>query len=63
MLLDMVEVRSVNNNVNNTHRHTLIVCKYGHTFSKNMDHPSKATNLDHGQLNRENVYVPVHVVL
>ena len=53
MLLDTVEDRSVNN-VNNTHRHTLIVCLLGHTYSKSMNQPDKVANPARGWLNREN---------
>ena len=32
----------------------LLVCMYGHTYSKGMDQPGKVANPARGQLNREN---------
>ena len=39
----------------------MLLCMYGHTYSKSMDQPSKVANPARGQLNRENKYFPVRV--
>ena len=36
---------------------------YGHTYSKSMDQTGKVANPARGQLNRENEYFPVRVIL
>ena len=39
----------------------LLLCLYGHTYSKSMDQPGKVANPARGQLNRENEYFTVRV--
>ena len=39
----------------------MYICVYGHTYIKGKDQPGKVANPARGQLNRENVYFPVHV--
>ena len=39
----------------------VVLCMYGHTYSKSMDQPGKVANLARGQLNRETEYFPVRV--
>ena len=34
----------------------MYVCMYGHTYSKSIDQPGKATNPARGQLNSENEF-------
>ena len=37
----------------------IIVCMYGHTYSKSMGQPGKVANPARGQPNRENGYFPL----
>ena len=64
----------INTHTHYTHTHThvihaklspdtvlIVICMYGHTYSKSMDQPGKVANPARGQLNRENEYFPVRV--
>ena len=39
----------------------IVICMYGHTYSKSMDQPGKVANPACGQLNKEKEYSPVRV--
>ena len=41
----------------------MYVCMYSHTYSKSMNQPGKIANPARGQLNRENEYFPVPVLV
>ena len=42
---------------------TRSLCIYGHTYSKSMDQPGKVASPARGQLNMENEYSPVRVII
>ena len=47
--------------INVDHQLALLLCMYGHTYSKSMDQPGKVASPARGQLDRENEYFPVRV--